>query len=117
MADASRSVRVKNSARFLRRIVVTGGCGFIGSALVRHLVGKRRIAVLNIDKLTYAGDPTTVAEVADNPLYSFAQIDICKPVELMRAFLRFGPDAVIHLAAETHVDRSLDGPGDFIETN
>ena len=98
------------------RALVTGGCGFIGSALVRHLVraGKQ---VLNIDKLTYAGDVTTVAEVAASPDYRFEQIDILDRAAMTRAIAAFAPDAIFHLAAESHVDRSIDAPGAFIDTN
>lgn len=99
------------------RFLVTGGCGFIGSALVRHLVGERRVRVLNLDKLTYAGDPSTVASVADDPLYAFAEIDICDGASVSRALAEFRPHAVMHLAAESHVDRSIDGPSEFISTN
>ena len=99
------------------RILVTGGCGFIGSALVRHLVRGRRGAVLNIDKLTYAGNPATVSDLADDPLYAFEKIDICDGPSLQSALFGFAPDAIVHLAAESHVDRSLDTPSDFINTN
>ena len=99
------------------RVMVTGGCGFIGSALVRHLIAQRRAPVLNIDKLTYAGDPSTVAEVAGDPLYRFSQCDIGDARTLAQLFEDFQPDAVFHLAAESHVDRSIDGPAEFIKTN
>jgi dTDP-glucose 4,6-dehydratase len=99
------------------RVLVTGGCGFIGSALVRHLIGARRAHVLNIDKLTYAADPASVADVAGDAGYAFAEVDICDAAMLQQELLRFSPDAVVHLAAETHVDRSLDDPEAFIGTN
>ncbi len=97
-------------------LLVTGGAGFIGSALVRRLVrdGHR---VLNLDKLTYSGDPSTVAEVADSPLYSFLQADICDGAAVRAAFQSFRPEGVLHLAAESHVDRSIDGPMPFVQTN
>lgn len=98
------------------RLLVTGGAGFIGSALVRRAV-RAGCHVLNLDKLTYAGSPSTVAEVADEPNYEFVHGDIADRA-LVRALLeRFRPTAVVHLAAESHVDRSIDGPAAFIETN
>ena len=100
-----------------RKVLVTGGCGFIGSALVRTLVGECEAQVLNIDKLTYAGSPSTVAPVAHRRGYEFARIDISDRAQLEDAIRRFEPDAVVHLAAESHVDRSIDGPADFIQTN
>ncbi|HEX8389138.1 MAG TPA: dTDP-glucose 4,6-dehydratase [Sphingomonas sp.] len=99
------------------RILVTGGAGFIGSALVRHLIADTDHEVLNLDKLTYAGSPTTVAEVADDPRYSFVQADICDPAAVRAAIAGFRPDIVTHLAAESHVDRSIDDAGAFIQTN
>jgi len=98
------------------KVLVTGGCGFIGSALVRHLVRNGHY-VLNLDKLTYAGDERTVAEVSASPLYVFARVDIVDGEALRAAFAEFAPDIVYHLAAESHVDRSIDGPSAFIETN
>ena len=98
-------------------ILVTGGAGFIGSAVVRHLIADTGYYVLNIDKLTYAGNLDSTTPVADSQRYSFAQIDICDRKALDSAFKEFQPDIVMHLAAESHVDRSIDGPGDFIETN
>jgi dTDP-glucose 4,6-dehydratase len=100
-----------------RRIVVTGGCGFIGSALVRHLVGNCGARVLNVDKLTYAGTESSVEAVARLPEYEFLRLDICEAAKLAEAIGRFQPDAIAHLAAESHVDRSIDGPADFIQTN
>ena len=99
------------------RILITGGAGFIGSALVRHIIRKTPHRVLNIDKLTYAGDLTTVAEVAASPRYRHSLADICDANLMMEAFTSFKPDAVIHLAAESHVDRSVDGPRAFVRTN
>jgi len=99
------------------RILVTGGAGFIGSALVRHLIGESEHEVLVYDKLTYAGSLSSLAPVASSPRYRFVQADICDASTLKRAFDEFRPDVVTHLAAESHVDRSIDGPSAFIETN
>lgn len=99
------------------RILVTGGAGFIGSALIRHLIEDSEHEVLNFDKLTYAGSLTTVEAVADNPRYRFVQGDICDADAVSRAISDFSPDIITHLAAESHVDRSIDGPGAFIQTN
>jgi len=98
------------------KILVTGGAGFIGSAVVRLAVARGH-AVVNLDALTYAGCLENLASVADNPLYAFEQADIRDRAALDRVFAKHQPDAVMHLAAESHVDRSIDGPGDFIETN
>lgn len=98
------------------RILVTGGCGFIGSALVRRLVPDG-VEVLNIDCLTYAGRPENVEDVAAAANYRFLQADICDMPAMVAAFAAFRPDAVMHLAAESHVDRSIDGPSAFIRTN
>ena len=99
------------------RVLVTGGAGFIGSALVRHLVAESPYEVLNLDKLTYAGTLTSLEPVADRPSYSFVQADICDGEAVGAIIDRFRPDAIVHLAAESHVDRSIDGPDAFIETN
>ncbi|MBD8679949.1 dTDP-glucose 4,6-dehydratase [Sphingomonas sp. CFBP 13720] len=99
------------------RIFVTGGAGFIGSALVRHLIEHSGHEVLNFDKLTYAGTLTTVAPVADSDRYRFVQGDICDAAAVRAAIADFRPDVVTHLAAESHVDRSIDGPGAFVQTN
>jgi dTDP-glucose 4,6-dehydratase len=99
------------------RILVTGGCGFIGSALIRHLVSACKLSIFNVDKLSYAGDLANVSEVVDNPLYDFQCVDVCDGRALNEIFEAFYPDAVVHLAAESHVDRSIDHPGDFIATN
>jgi dTDP-glucose 4,6-dehydratase len=99
------------------KVLVTGGSGFIGSALVRHLLGETEAHVVNVDKLTYAGNPDSLADVADSPRYQFEQVDICDAGALQRVFGEHKPDAVMHLAAESHVDRSIDGPDDFMQTN
>jgi len=98
------------------KLLVTGGAGFIGSAVVRQAVGQGH-AVVNLDKLTYASCLANVASVADDPNYAFEQADICDRAALDQIFAAHQPDAVMHLAAESHVDRSIDGPGAFIETN
>src|SRR5712691_2372921 len=99
------------------RILVTGGAGFIGSAVVRHIIAHTSHGVLNLDKLTYAGNLESLNEVKNSERYSFAQVDICDRASLHQAIADFHPDAVMHLAAESHVDRSIDGPGEFIHTN
>ncbi len=99
------------------RILVTGGAGFIGSALIRHLILDTGHSVLNLDKLTYAGNLESLASVDDNPRYQFLQADIADRDRVSEALLDFQPDAVMHLAAESHVDRSIDGPAEFIQTN
>jgi len=98
-------------------ILVTGGAGFIGSAVIRHLINETEHHVLNVDKLTYAGNLESLISVSDHPRYQFTQTDICDHVSLTRLFLEFQPDMVMHLAAESHVDRSIDGPAEFINTN
>ena len=98
------------------KILVTGGCGFIGSAVVR-LALARGLSVVNVDKLTYAANPANLPGAAENPGYAFEQVDICDGTALATVFARHQPDAVMHLAAESHVDRSIDGPADFIQTN
>jgi dTDP-glucose 4,6-dehydratase len=99
------------------RILVTGGAGFIGSALIRHLLNDTQHQVLNLDKLTYAGNLESLARVADNPRYQFLQADIGDSAVVGQALAEFQPDAIMHLAAESHVDRSIDGPAAFIQTN
>ncbi len=101
----------------MKRVLVTGGAGFIGSAVCRYLVGEKGINVLNVDKLTYAGNTESLKEIADSPLYRFAQADICDGAKISALLSEFQPDAIMHLAAESHVDRSIDGPSAFIETN
>ncbi|EKO3925797.1 dTDP-glucose 4,6-dehydratase [Vibrio metschnikovii] len=99
------------------KILVTGGAGFIGSAVIRHIIQNTQDSVVNLDKLTYAGNLESLALVADSERYAFEQVDICNRAELDRVFAQHQPDAVMHLAAESHVDRSIDGPAAFIETN
>ena len=99
------------------RILVTGGAGFIGSAVIRHIINNTNDEVLNIDKLTYAGNLESLKEIDQNPRYTFQQIDICNSEAMTKAFDSFIPDLVMHLAAESHVDRSIDGPAEFITTN
>lgn len=99
------------------KLIVTGGAGFIGSAVIRYLLTETDVTIINVDKLTYAGNLESLAPVAANPRYHFAQIDIKDAVALEQLFSEHQPDAVMHLAAESHVDRSIDGPAEFIETN
>ena len=99
------------------RIFVTGGAGFIGSALIRHLIGHSSHEVLNFDKLTYAGTLSTVESIADSDRYRFVRGDICDADAVRAAIADFRPEVITHLAAESHVDRSIDGPGAFIQTN
>lgn len=99
------------------RILLTGGAGFIGSAVVRHIIKNTDDEVLNLDKLTYAGNLESLNEISGNPRYQFQQVDICDADKLADVFTMFKPDVVMHLAAESHVDRSIDGPTAFIQTN
>ncbi|MEQ8393210.1 MAG: dTDP-glucose 4,6-dehydratase [Thalassospira sp.] len=99
------------------KVVVTGGAGFIGSAVCRFFAGQKGCEVLNLDKLTYAADLRTVEAVSALPNYNFAKVDICDRAAVEQVFSDFQPDAVMHLAAESHVDRSIDGPAAFIQTN
>lgn len=99
------------------KILVTGGAGFIGSAVIRHIIRNTTDSVVNLDKLTYAGNLESLTEVSESARYVFERVDICDRAELERVFEAHQPDAVMHLAAESHVDRSIDGPAAFIETN
>ncbi len=99
------------------RVLVTGGAGFIGSAVCRHLVGEGGYHVVNVDKLTYSGNPESLRDLADSPSYRFYQADICDEQAMRDIMAREQVDKVMHLAAESHVDRSIDGPGIFVETN
>ena len=99
------------------RILVTGGAGFIGSALIRHLIKNTGHEVLNLDKLTYAGNLESLQGIATDTRYEFVQADIVDQAAVSAIIARFQPQAIMHLAAESHVDRSIDGPSDFIQTN
>ncbi len=99
------------------KILVTGGAGFIGSAVVRHIIRDTKVEVLVVDCLTYAGNLESLADVSNNARYKFEKVNICDRTELDRVFAQHKPDAVMHLAAESHVDRSIDGPSAFMRTN
>lgn len=98
-------------------ILITGGAGFIGSAVVRHVIENTADSVVNVDKLTYAGNVESIMTISENERYHFVKADICDVVEMAEVFEKFQPTAVMHLAAESHVDRSIDGPRDFMQTN
>ncbi|WP_127021599.1 dTDP-glucose 4,6-dehydratase [Rheinheimera mangrovi] len=101
----------------MKTFLVTGGAGFIGSAVVRHLVQNTEHRVVNVDKLTYAGNTSSLKSVASSERYIFEKADICDATKMAELFTTYKPDVVMHLAAESHVDRSINGPGDFIQTN
>jgi dTDP-glucose 4,6-dehydratase len=101
----------------MKKVIVTGGAGFIGSALIRYLVGNQFAEVVNLDKLTYAGNLESLQSIEKSPLYHFEQADICDPIAVKRLFDDFQPDTIMHLAAESHVDRSIDDPLCFVKTN
>jgi dTDP-glucose 4,6-dehydratase len=99
------------------KILVTGGAGFIGSAVIRHIIQNTKDSVINLDKLTYAGNLDSLSSIDKDSRYCFEQVDICDRELVKRVFQTHKPDVIMHLAAESHVDRSIDGPGDFIQTN
>ena len=101
----------------IKKLLITGGSGFIGSALIRYIINHTQDSVINIDKLTYAANQSALKEVENNPRYAFEQVDICDLKAIERVFEKYQPDAVMHLAAESHVDRSITGAADFIQTN
>jgi len=98
-------------------ILITGGAGFIGSSVIRHIIDNTDHSVINVDKLTYAGNLESLISIESDTRYAFEQVDICNAKEIKRVFNKHQPDIVMHLAAESHVDRSIDGPGEFIQTN
>ena len=100
-----------------KKLLITGGAGFIGSAVIRHIINNTNHSVVNVDKLTYAGNLESLESVENDARYVFEQADICNAAEIKRVFNEYQPDIVMHLAAESHVDRSIDGPGEFIQTN
>jgi dTDP-glucose 4,6-dehydratase len=100
-----------------KKLLITGGAGFIGSAVIRHIINNTNHSVINVDKLTYAGNLESLVSVGNDSRYAFEQVDICDANEIKRVFDKHQPDIVMHLAAESHVDRSIDGPGEFIQTN
>lgn len=101
----------------MKTVLITGGAGFIGSALIRYLIQETNVNVVNLDKLTYAGNLESLNSVSSSERYEFAQLDICDGASLAELFQRVQPDFIMHLAAESHVDRSIDGPAEFIQTN
>ena len=100
-----------------KKILISGGAGFIGSAVIRHVLNSTQFSVVNLDKLTYAGNLESLSQVSTSSRYTFEQVDICDAAELARVFKQHQPDIIMHLAAESHVDRSIDGPAEFIQTN
>ena len=99
------------------RLLITGGAGFIGSAVIRHIIRNTNHSIVNVDKLTYAGNLESLRSIEDDERYILEQVDICNAKEIKRVFNEYQPDIVMHLAAESHVDRSIDSPGEFIQTN
>jgi dTDP-glucose 4,6-dehydratase len=100
-----------------KKLLITGGAGFIGSAIIRHIINNTNHSIVNVDKLTYAGNLESLASIEDDARYAFEQVDICNASGIKRVFNDHQPDIVMHLAAESHVDRSIDSPGEFIQTN
>ena len=99
------------------KFMISGGAGFIGSAVIRHIINNTDHQIINIDKLTYAGNLESLQSIDDSKRYSFERIDICSSKDVSKMFNKYQPDNVIHLAAESHVDRSIDSPAEFIKTN
>ena len=100
-----------------KKFLITGGAGFIGSAVIRHIINNTGHSVVNVDKLTYAGNLESLISIGDDARYTFEQVDICNASEIARVLNTHQPDILMHLAAESHVDRSIDGPGEFVQTN
>lgn len=99
------------------QFLITGGAGFIGSAVIRYLISDTEHRVVNVDKLTYAGNLESLKDIAECPRYAFERVDVCDVGQIDRIYRQYSPDVVMHLAAESHVDRSINGPGDFIQSN
>ena len=100
-----------------KKLLITGGAGFIGSAVIRHIINNTDHSVINVDKLTYAGNLESLTSIENDTRYVFEQVDICNATEIKCVLNKHQPDIIMHLAAESHVDRSIDGPGEFIQTN
>ena len=100
-----------------KKILITGGAGFIGSAAIRHIINNTSHSIVNVDKLTYAGNLESLTSIENDSRYAFEQIDICDAAGIKHVLNKHQPDIIMHLAAESHVDRSIDGPGEFIQTN